>query len=98
MIVDVINGEIALTKGDDALTNRVLVGLILGAARKILEEGAFFVMAEVPAETAKGTVLVTEATRGLSGGKSIGEKGPQGLVLALTGVGRFLEEPGFRRQ
>jgi len=76
VIVDIVDGEIALAKRNNAFTDRILAGLCLGTVRNILEERAVPVVAELPTKAAEGAVLIAEPLCRFRGGDSLQKKGP----------------------
>ena len=86
LIANVIDGEITLAEGDDALADGIFAGLRLGTVGDIAKEISVHGVAKAPAENAKGPGLVPEAAGYFCRGQSLEEVGAQGLVLTLPRV------------
>lgn len=84
-----------LAQGNDPGPDGVLLRLYLRTASDISEEFTVSVLSEAPAQDTEGAGLVAEPTGRLERRKAGDEVGPERLVLALPGVLRFEEEPGF---
>jgi hypothetical protein len=92
MIVDVVDRQVALSKFDDALANRVLSRLSLWPVPHVAEEVAVHLVAEVPAERAERPILVSETASRHGCRETLEEECAQGLVLALPRMRRLLKE------
>jgi len=88
---DVIDGEVLLAEGDDAVAE----GQFLGGGVRPLggreEEGTLGVFAEVVRQDAKTGGGVAEAFGDLGGGEALDKEGAQGFILAVGGGGGLEE-------
>ena len=91
---DVVDGEVLLSQGDDAVTEGIGFGCGMGSLGRCEEEVASGILAELVDEDAEAPWGVPEATSGLDAGEAIDEEGAEGFVLAVGGVGGFEEEMG----
>ena len=91
---DVVDGEVLLAQGDDAVAEGIGLGCGLGPLGRSEEEVASGTLAELVDEDAEAARGVTEAASDLGAGETIDEESAEGLVLAVGGVGGFEEDPG----
>ena len=91
---DVIDREVLLAQGDDALATLLGARPARGAVGD--EERAAGVLAEAVDQDAEAAGAVAESSGGLLGGQALDEEGAEGLVLAVRGVGG-LKEPAAER-
>jgi len=94
-LADVIDGEVLFTKGDDLLANWIGLRRRLRPLGRGQEERADRVVAESMDQDPEASWRVAKSLGGLGTGESLDEKGSQGLVLPVGGVGWFQEEAGF---
>src|SRR5262249_36902140 len=88
---DIVDGEVLLAQGDDALTQGLLFGGDVGPLVGGEEEAAAGGLAELVDQDTEAAVGVAEAFGDFRAGAALDDVGTQGLVLALGGVGRFQE-------
>jgi hypothetical protein len=79
---------------EDQFADGVLLGLGMGAVFEFPEEVGLGA-AEMMTQDAKRAWGVAKTVGDVSRGKTFDEVGPEGLVLALSGRGRFEEEAGL---
>ena len=91
---DVVDGEVLLPHGDDAVAEGIGLGCGLGSLGGCAEEIATGILAELMDEDAKAARGVTEAVSDFGAREPVDDKGPEGLVLAMGGVGGFEENAG----
>ena len=91
---DVVDGEVLLSQGDDAVTEGVALGCGMRPLGRCEEEVASGTLAELVDEDAEAPRGVTEAASHLDAGETVDEEGAEGLVLAMGGVGGFEEDLG----
>ncbi len=91
---DVVDREILLAECDDPIAERIGLGCGVWSFGWGPEEVASGILAKLMDEDAEASRCITEPPSGLSAGESIDKIGPKGLVLAMSGVGGFEEDPG----
>jgi hypothetical protein len=91
---DVVDGEVLLSQGDDAVTEGVALGCGMRPLGRCEEEVASGTLAELVDEDAEAPRGVTEAASHFDAGETVDEEGAEGLVLAMGGVGGFEEDLG----
>jgi hypothetical protein len=96
LVLNVVDGEISLAQGHDALPDAIAGRSGLGAAADVFEIALLGVglAAELVAQDAEGAGGVAEVAGDLGGGSSLGEVGAQGFVLAMQGFLGLAEEAG----
>src|SRR5262249_45499588 len=97
VVLDVVDGEIALAHGDGQVAHRIAGrGIARAGACRREEVGPFGgVMAELVTKGAKSAGRVAEPPGDFGGRETVDEVGAQGLVLALAGPFGGKEEMGF---
>src|SRR5262249_35494163 len=88
---DIVDGEVLLAQGDDALTQGLLFGGDVGPLVGGEEEAAAGGLAELVDQDTEAAVGVAEAFGDFRAGAAVDDVGTQGLVLTLGGVGRLQE-------
>jgi hypothetical protein len=91
---DVVDGEVLLSQGDDAVTEGIAFGCGMRPLGRCEEEVASGTLAELVDEDAEAPRGVAEAASHLDAGETVDEEGAKGLVLAMGGVGGFEEDLG----
>ena len=91
---DVVDGEVLLPQGDDAVAEGIGLGCGLRSLGRREEEIAVGDSGGIVDEDTEATWGVTEAASDLGAGNLVDEEGSQGLVLAMGGVGGFEEDAG----
>ena len=91
---DVINGQILLAQGDHFLAHRVPLGYGLRTFTRREEKLPMRILTKLMAQDPKTARGVAEVSCGLGRGKTLNEVGPQGLILAMGGIGRIQEHAG----
>ena len=89
---DVVDGEVLFAQGDDTVAEGIGFGCGMGSLGRCEEEVASRVLAELVDEDSEAPRGVTKAASDLGTGDSLDEKGAEGLVLAVGGVGGFEED------
>ena len=93
---DVVDRQILFAQRDDLLAAGIG---FRGSLRAFGDRGkkiASRAMAETVDQNAEAAWGIPETSGGLGAGESFDEEGPESLILALVGVGRFEEEPGVK--
>jgi hypothetical protein len=88
---DVVDGEVLLAKGDDAITQRVGFRSRTRPFGRREEEVASRVLAKLVHEDAEASRGITEAARNFDTGEFLNEERAQRLVLAVGSIA-WLEE------
>ena len=91
---DVVDGEVLLAKGDDAIAEGIGFGCRARSFGRCEEEVASRVLAKLVDEDSEAPRGIAEAARDLDTGEFLNEEGAQGLVLAVRGVGWLEEDLG----
>ena len=91
---DVVDGEVLLSQGDDAVTEGIAFGCGMRPLGRCEEEVASGTLAELVDEDAEAPRGVAEAASHLDAGETVDEEGAKGLVLVMGGVGGFEEDLG----
>ena len=91
---DVIYGEVLLTQRDDAIAEGVGLRRDLRAFNRSQEEIASGILAKLVNKDAEASWGVTEPASGLGTGNPFDEKGAEGFVLAVRGIGGFEKGAG----
>jgi hypothetical protein len=92
--VDIIDGEILLSQRDDLVPNAIGFRRSLRPLLRGKEEGAIWILAELVSEDPEASRRIPEAACGFDRREIIDEVGPEGFVLAVSGISGFEKEAG----
>jgi hypothetical protein len=88
---DIVDGEVLLAQGNDALAQRLLFRGNVGSLVRGEEETAVGVLAELVEQDAETAVGVAETCGDFRTWAAVDDIGTQSLVLAVCGIGRLQE-------
>ena len=91
---NVIDREVLLAEGDDAVAEGIGLGCGVRSLGGGEEEVAVRILPELMDQDAKAAGGVTESAGDFGAGEAIDEEGAEGLVSAVGGVGRLEEDSG----
>jgi hypothetical protein len=91
---DIINGEILLSQRDNLVPETVGLRRSLRPLLRGKEEGAIWILAELVSEDPEASRRIPEAACGFDRREIIDEVGPEGFVLAVSGISGFEKEAG----
>jgi len=91
---DIIDGEILLSQCDDLVPETVRFRRSLGSLLGGKEEGAIGILAEFMGEDPEAPRRISEAVGDFSRREILDEVGPEGFVLAVSGILGFEKETG----
>jgi hypothetical protein len=91
---DIIDGEILLSQRDDLVPDTVSFRRSLRPLLRGKEEGAIWMLAELVGEDTEASRRIPEAAGDFNRREIIDEVGPEGFVLAVSGISGFEKEVG----
>jgi hypothetical protein len=91
---DIINGVILLSQRDDLVPEAVSLRRGLRPLLRGKEKGAIWILAELMGENTEASRGIPEATGDLSRREILDEVGPEGFILAVSGIRGFEKEAG----
>jgi len=91
---DVIDGQILLSQRDDLVPETVGLGRSLRPLLRGKEEGPIWMLTELVGQDAKASRRISEAAGDLNRREILDEVGPEGFVLAVSGILGFEKVAG----
>jgi len=92
--LDVIDGEVLLTRLHDACAHGIRFRCLLRAFSRRQEKGLAKVLTKVVNQDAKTALRIAKAAGGILGRELVDKESAQGFVLAVGGIGGLQEDLG----
>jgi hypothetical protein len=93
---DIIDGEILLSQCNDLVPERVSFRRSLRPLLRGKEEGAIWMLAELMSEDTEASRRISEAAGDFGRREILDEVGPEGFILAVSGIRGFEKQVGHR--
>jgi hypothetical protein len=93
---DIIDGEILLSQGDDLVSDTISFRRSLRALLRGKEEGTIGMLTELMGEDPEASRRISEAAGDFGRREVLDEVGPEGFILAVSGIRGFEKEVGHR--
>lgn len=93
-LADIVDGEVLLAQGNDFVPKSIRFGSTLRSFGGRGEEVLMGVLSKLMTKDPEASLRVPEASSRLGRGEAFDEIGPERLVLPVSGIGGFEEDPG----
>jgi hypothetical protein len=93
---DIIDGEILLSQRDDLVPDTLRFRRSLRSLLRRKEEETIWMLTELMSEDTKASRRISEAAGDFGRREILDEVGPEGFILAVSGIRRFEKEVGHR--